>query len=395
MKKNDYFESMAISIPDYIRAQMIIGILPLEKVEEILKPLLKRFKTLIKEFPLYIQYDLRSILYLYPELAEKYEIKFSFTISYFLFSIYKQLCNLLSIPDKNDSYLKCINYSKNKDFNNIFKRLRIKWNYFFFNLKEDIKDFLNDHVFDPESPFKIKKKVIIIGVPSFAFATLVFFIPCTFFNNQTDYLLSSQIMSNVEELIDLKILKEPGLINSESQLAFAASKVLNKSSFRLGFNIAGLDIMFKNENPQSGKRYIDQLNKNFIVRQFSNEKTKEILISLKASLNNNKINANVLNTLAKNLKIIVTSKGLIHNYEIGEWCATSKIIISSGNSDAILTALKYFNDLKPYTFDKLNKNKGIAEAIDKIIKIYGNGEITEQEINILKNRIERIITIMS
>ena len=75
MAGNDLFELMPDRFFESLRLQMKLGVLASEKVETVLKPLLKNYDAVMPQLDPVIQAEIEDILRIYPEIAEKYDLK--------------------------------------------------------------------------------------------------------------------------------------------------------------------------------------------------------------------------------------------------------------------------------------------------------------------------------
>lgn len=75
MAGNDIFDQLPDNYFKGLKRQMILGLLASETVESILGPLLERYDTVMPRLPVDLQIDIENILEVYSEIAEKYGVR--------------------------------------------------------------------------------------------------------------------------------------------------------------------------------------------------------------------------------------------------------------------------------------------------------------------------------
>jgi hypothetical protein len=68
------FEKFPDMLLSNFRKQMLLGIVPADMVEQVLKPLLADFHAIMLELPVEVRADLENILRIYPEVGERFKV---------------------------------------------------------------------------------------------------------------------------------------------------------------------------------------------------------------------------------------------------------------------------------------------------------------------------------
>ncbi len=77
-------DNILFEIPDFfftsLKDRILLGLLPSEKVKNLLTPILYNFNEIFPQLPIQIQNEIKSILQIYPEIAEEYIHKIAIDI---------------------------------------------------------------------------------------------------------------------------------------------------------------------------------------------------------------------------------------------------------------------------------------------------------------------------
>jgi len=87
-------DSVFDALPDLffkrLKQQMLLGLLPSKTVETILKPLLDHYDTVMRQLPADLQIDIENILRVYREIAQKYDVKPSASVTSILDALWEE-----------------------------------------------------------------------------------------------------------------------------------------------------------------------------------------------------------------------------------------------------------------------------------------------------------------
>ncbi len=75
MNPDELFEGFPDLLVSSLRKQMLLGQVPAETVQRILEPLLTNFHELMQRLPPYLQTDFENILRIYPDVAERFDVR--------------------------------------------------------------------------------------------------------------------------------------------------------------------------------------------------------------------------------------------------------------------------------------------------------------------------------
>ncbi len=327
-----------------LKEKMILGSLPSDAVEDILKPLLRDYHKIMPRLPTSLQKDIRSILRIYPEIAEEYGLS---PVSAY-----------------------AVHLSALERFKEAFSQF-----------PNTTQDFF----------FKVKQNIAWLSVPVLTLAAYMF----VFVIHSNPVLLSSREM--IESLAeDVRISEEvrPDLtIPARNLYGFSALESFQKKSFRLGFHVACINLALTGNYPEYVPAHISFL-KTSLETEDPELNLGKYIEKFEGSLQKN--GQTDLLRLSKQIEALMEQKNSTAVYRMGEWCAVSRMVILSGDRDIIKTYLDG-NARLEIVRKSLNREElpqGVVVAMDEIIKIAGVSSLTAIDIRALNRQIECIIRLM-
>ncbi|ETR68898.1 MAG: hypothetical protein OMM_04286 [Candidatus Magnetoglobus multicellularis str. Araruama] len=285
MKNKDFTNLLPELFFGSLRKQLMIGILPVDTVIDLLHPVLENFNQVFPKLPAAIQYDLKIILSLYPEIVEKYEIQDIVTLKCFLYKHWRSL------------YLSAIRFKRK--VKNRFKR----------------QPYIDISV--PARKMRPAWAVVYAGI--LLAIGLTFY---TYTHQKSNLISSNNIVSQITTFTPNKFLFH--MADNQSILAFSNTTSTTANTIKTGLLIASLELSIQTDQSQYISKILDLLKRNVqdhpqLVKPF---------LEYQADYQNADINA-----LQKQFELFFEASKQLDSYRLGEWCAVAQAILSSKNID--------------------------------------------------------------
>jgi len=341
---------------DNLKQKMLLGILPSETTEKLFYPLLKDFQNIYPKLSSGLQKEITSILYIYPEIAEDY-----------------QIC---LIPENQKSF----------GFDSILE--------FFQSYYKKFINILNDYSFHYKRYYKYATVPVLI-------TSILLFIP--FYNNvirqsvpirsdfEKNYPVYTQIIERLVPIVEINSLSNQD-ISFKKLKAYYLSET-NSHAFYIGFHIALINLSIMGNNNEKALEYF---NNSYNSIKILNLKLNNQLKTFESKLKNSKLNKTDVDELSKNIHSFLKKIDLGYVYQFGEWCAIAYASVLSENSQAIKECFKQTENIKNI-FDRIK-----ATLPELVIKKFNNIEIIatlynndETKLYILKKEFNNFIKIMN
>jgi len=347
MNNKDFTNLLPDLFLDSIRKQLMIGALPVATVKDLLHPLFENYNQIFPKLSASLQYEVKIILSLYPEIIEEYEIKDIVTLKYLIYSKYKSLRNNTIRFKRN-----ILKRYKNMSFESIYIK-----------------------------PFPIKRKRLawavvyscIIIVSGLLFNKIMYKDINIISPNDLIYQISEYSNDKMSFSLD---------DNQKQILAFSSAESENANISKLGFLMASLEIIINKDKPEQIHTILNMIEKNIepytaLSEPFSN---------FKANFRNLNINK-----LQEKFESFFKQKKSLESYRLGEWCAIAKAVIFSKNISLIQS---YFQNkeriktIKNY-LDKIDAPKSASNKIQNIFEITKKYRLDEKDYHILNKYITK------